>query len=88
MRNYEISNELDDPLSSGKIGAYSGSIKAKFYKSGKLYKDIPPVDIHSELRSVLCNSKIKVKPYSVSYCLLYTSPSPRDVEESRMPSSA
>ena len=25
------------------------------------------------------------KPY---YCLLYTSPSPRDVEESRMPSSA
>ena len=24
----------------------------------------------------------------VSYCLLYTSPSPRDVEESRMPSSA
>ena len=26
--------------------------------------------------------------YSVSGCLLYTSPSPRDVEESRMPSSA
>ena len=24
----------------------------------------------------------------VAYCLLYTSPSPRDVEESRMPSSA
>ena len=24
----------------------------------------------------------------VRYCLLYTSPSPRDVEESRMPSSA
>ena len=67
MRNYEISNELDDPLSAGKIGAYSGSIKAKFYKSGKLYKDIPPVDIHSELRSVLCNSKIKIEPYSVSY---------------------
>ena len=77
MRNYEISNELDDPLSSGKIGAYSGSIKAKFYKSGKLYKDIPPVDIHSELRSVLCNSKIKIKPYSVSYvkgCLVIDLP--------------
>ena len=25
---------------------------------------------------------------TVNYCLLYTSPSPRDVEESRMPSSA
>ena len=60
MRNHEISNELDDPLSSGKIGAYSGSIKAKFYKDGKLYKDIPPVDIHSELRSVLCLSLIHI----------------------------
>ena len=26
--------------------------------------------------------------YEVDTCLLYTSPSPRDVEESRMPSSA
>ena len=26
--------------------------------------------------------------YNPNYCLLYTSPSPRDVEESRMPSSA
>jgi hypothetical protein len=67
MKNHDISNELDDPLSSGKIGAYSGSIKAKYYKDGRLYKNIPPVDIHSELRSVLCNSKIKIKPYSVSF---------------------
>ena len=77
MRNHDISNELDDPLSSGKIGAYSGSIKAKFYKDGKLYKDIPPVDIHSELRSVLCNSKIKIKSYNVSYdkgCLVINLP--------------
>ena len=28
------------------------------------------------------------KPDLVLFCLLYTSPSPRDVEESRMPSSA
>ena len=27
-------------------------------------------------------------PRHLSFCLLYTSPSPRDVEESRMPSSA
>ena len=26
--------------------------------------------------------------YTINGCLLYTSPSPRDVEESRMPSSA
>ena len=29
-----------------------------------------------------------IKPDVVICCLLYTSPSPRDVEESRMPSSA
>ena len=28
------------------------------------------------------------KQDELNYCLLYTSPSPRDVEESRMPSSA
>ena len=27
-------------------------------------------------------------PNALEFCLLYTSPSPRDVEESRMPSSA
>ena len=28
------------------------------------------------------------REFSITTCLLYTSPSPRDVEESRMPSSA
>ena len=32
--------------------------------------------------------KIMVCPDTIKTCLLYTSPSPRDVEESRMPSSA
>ena len=33
--------------------------------------------------------KVKPDSYKLEYtCLLYTSPSPRDVEESRMPSSA
>ena len=31
---------------------------------------------------------LKHQPQRSSICLLYTSPSPRDVEESRMPSSA
>ena len=30
----------------------------------------------------------KIKVFKLNTCLLYTSPSPRDVEESRMPSSA
>ena len=41
-------------------------------------------DIHEEIRRLGYPS---VK-YVIDTCLLYTSPSPRDVEESRMPSSA
>ena len=33
-------------------------------------------------------NKVKSEIESMGTCLLYTSPSPRDVEESRMPSSA
>ena len=33
------------------------------------------------------DTKSKLIEFGI-YCLLYTSPSPRDVEESRMPSSA
>ena len=33
-------------------------------------------------------SQLKIKNLQPDFCLLYTSPSPRDVEESRMPSSA
>ena len=38
-----------------------------------------------ELKTV---SDLNKDDYLVDICLLYTSPSPRDVEESRMPSSA
>ena len=38
-------------------------------------------DIHAPIRNI-------VKDGGFDTCLLYTSPSPRDVEESRMPSSA
>ena len=34
------------------------------------------------------DKQIKIKSKEIRGCLLYTSPSPRDVEESRMPSSA
>ena len=40
-------------------------------------------DIQAAFRTVLGG---EIKEYTA--CLLYTSPSPRDVEESRMPSSA
>ena len=36
----------------------------------------------------LSSEYLNINPKGIVPCLLYTSPSPRDVEESRMPSSA
>ena len=41
--------------------------------------------VYSAIESLLKDSSCPLKPYS---CLLYTSPSPRDLSTSRMPSSA
>ena len=65
MRNHETTAELDNPLSSSKIGAYSGSIKATFFKDSKRYTGIPSVEIKDELRAIICNSTIKIQPYTV-----------------------
>ena len=66
MRNHETAAELDNPSSSTKIAAYSGSVKVYFYKENKEFLRIPIVVIVNELRSILCNSKVKIEPYNVS----------------------
>ena len=48
---------------------------------------------HDEDKSEVLGNLVKVvvliwSASLLTFCLLYTSPSPRDVEESRMPSSA
>ena len=50
-----------------------------------------PTNTHYEITKKLLNNGIHVlveKPLSTKACLLYTSPSPRDRQKSRMPSSA
>ena len=42
----------------------------------------------SSMESVMINDVASISAAKEGDCLLYTSPSPRDVEESRMPSSA
>ena len=50
-------------------------------KEGEIY----PQEVLLKLRELLPEAYVTT---DVGHCLLYTSPSPRDVEESRMPSSA
>ena len=59
-----------------------------------LISNLEKKEIYNELKIKENNLKIKIKNLEhknsllTDNCLLYTSPSPRDVEESRMPSSA
>ena len=57
-------------------------IKWKMFKNYLMQQDDPPVLFLPR------NQKQVLETIELINCLLYTSPSPRDVEESRMPSSA
>ena len=71
---------------------YKGEIHAVmcFAYTNEIPKSVEELDIMSQdahLQSTLRGQN--VGKIAIAYtCLLYTSPSPRDVEESRMPSSA
>ena len=63
------------------------SIQVAYTDSGKSADQI----LLNELQDILDNNEINPQEIFLrdnKICLLYTSPSPRDVEESRMPSSA
>ena len=73
----------------------TGKKQKKFLKknlpSGKYSKIFDPIFVKNKKGSWkfdLDKYPISMKKVEVKDCLLYTSPSPRDVEESRMPSSA
>tara|TARA_B100001769_G_C21903541_1_gene487787 strand:+ start:47 stop:409 length:363 start_codon:yes stop_codon:yes gene_type:complete len=66
MSNIEYTTELDNPLSSSKIGSVSGFIKVSFYKNNTLCRNIPVIDINDSLRTVICKSKIEISPYNIS----------------------
>ena len=56
---------------------------------GQLARLLATEDLIVEHRSVdTASFNVQTRVLTLPTCLLYTSPSPRDVEESRMPSSA
>ena len=81
----------------GLFGINSSKSESQFFKIENILKSskvsdlklrpLRKIDFNSNL--VELNNVVKNKKENQDkYCLLYTSPSPRDVEESRMPSSA
>ena len=53
-----------------------------------IYGDLPTDEENVNIEEITSNLSNVIAQSKVNICLLYTSPSPRDVEESRMPSSA
>ena len=62
------------------------SLKKSFFKNGDILVEVDYSGLNYKDALILNDGGKLVKEYP--HCLLYTSPSPRDVEESRMPSSA
>ena len=78
--NIQHTNSDDSVVSSTKVPLAYGPTQ-KFLARLEQVPDLNrPVQISLPRMSFELNG--------LNYCLLYTSPSPRDVEESRMPSSA
>ena len=75
--------------SIGKVKAQKVTLKGKFeLECGQSFNDIELVyETYGVLNADATNAILICHALSGN-CLLYTSPSPRDVEESRMPSSA
>ena len=67
---------------------YLDEIKSKYPNSyNESLKDLPIKDLEDML-DFLESALEKADGGSIGICLLYTSPSPRDKRQSRMPSSA
>ena len=76
----------DEP--TGSLDSETGSEVMDILK--KLNSDGKTILIvtHDKNVASYCHRIVKIKDGKVSDCLLYTSPSPRDLSTSRMPSSA
>ena len=76
------------PLIANATEAYRSSLPLEQYHRGLIAAGIPN-EVSHHAGTYLCNAALYLSQhYSHSCCLLYTSPSPRDLSTSRMPSSA
>ena len=75
-------NVKDDDAVTANASEDANGLKVRVALASESYIGWTELVIKGCLGRILANSPL------TGFCLLYTSPSPRDVEESRMPSSA
>ena len=88
MSNYNtITSISESPVREGVIyaGTDDGIIQVTT-NGGESWKKIPVTKLGLPSRTFI--NDIKADNFDANTCLLYTSPSPRDKRQSRMPSSA
>ena len=69
----------DDVITQSEFDFRLASVQAEFAQTGQVLPD----DVYKQLLDSMINDRLQLQD-----CLLYTSPSPRDLSTSRMPSSA
>ena len=82
----EQPNKVGDRIAK-LLGATSKTVTVGDTLSIKVFQALASATKYQKHRKVLLTDSSNF-PSDIYACLLYTSPSPRDVEESRMPSSA
>ena len=88
----DVKGEMWDLFSNRIYSDFKDAIESFGFESSNSDNNfyIPDIIESRRLKKEILYRKWNSKKFSypVNFCLLYTSPSPRDVEESRMPSSA
>ena len=90
LKNTKNSHRLTNVSQNEKLFQYESQIKSNFDNIVPTLKDIARIQHHDDFintaQSIAKNNLAIGLPLHI--CLLYTSPSPRDKRQSRMPSSA
>ena len=87
--SYEQENQIEKEILGYMVDSPWLSVITNYLNDpANAMKDITIEHLLAEAIEKPIERQTKSDTMTVSSCLLYTSPSPRDVEESRMPSSA